>query len=153
MKVTRRNLSRTTALNLSCEFEMFLRKRGIVHQTSSVYYPRANGEIEWFNRTLKGTLLTASLEGKGWKEFTREFLQVYRSTPHWMTQHAPAELLHAQQMRTKLHISGLQVPQHPHPRRRQNIVDRVKHVQQRSKTYTDCKRGAKEVSFQQGSFV
>ncbi|KAL1256634.1 hypothetical protein QQF64_012179 [Cirrhinus molitorella] len=58
---------------MSCEFEMFLRKRGIVHQTSSVYYPRANGEIVRFNRTLKDTLLTASLEGKGWKEFTREF--------------------------------------------------------------------------------
>ncbi|KAL1269112.1 hypothetical protein QQF64_031401 [Cirrhinus molitorella] len=102
---------------MSCEFEMFLRNRGTVHRTSSVYYPRANGEIERFNRTLKDTLLTASLERKGWKEFTREFLQVYCYTPHSTTQRAPAELLHPRQLRTKPHISELHVLQHPHPRR------------------------------------
>lgn len=111
---------------MSCEFEMFLRNRGIEHRTSSVYYPHANGEVEPFNRTLKHTLLTASLEGKGWKEFTRQLLQEYRSTPHSTTQRAPAKLLHAKQMHTKLHISGLQIPQHLHPPRMQNIVDRVK---------------------------
>lgn len=138
---------------MSCEFEMFLQNRGIMHRTSSVYYPRANGEVERFNRTLKHALLTASLEGKGWKEFTREFLQAYRATPHSTTQRSPAELLHARPMRTKLHISGLQKLQHLQQPCAQNIVDRVKHMQKSSKTYTDRKRGATEVSFKQGSFV
>ncbi|KAI2648189.1 hypothetical protein H4Q32_018215 [Labeo rohita] len=124
---------------MSHEFEMFLRNRGIVHRTSFVYYPRANGEVEQFNHTLKHTLLTASLEGKGWKEFTRKFLQVYRSTPHSTTQCAPAELLHARQMRTKLHISGLQIPQHLHPPKMQNIVDREEsRIQEMANFDYDC---------------
>ena len=36
--------------------------RGIVHSKSSVYYPSANGGIERFNRSLKDSLHTASLE-------------------------------------------------------------------------------------------
>ncbi|KAF7651807.1 hypothetical protein LDENG_00105200 [Lucifuga dentata] len=79
---------------VSQEFETFLLDRGIVHRKSSVYYPRANGEIECFNRSLKDSLQTALLEGKQWKEFTRDFLHVYRATPHSTTQHSPAELLH-----------------------------------------------------------
>lgn len=77
---------------------MFLRNRGFMHLTSSAYYPRANGEAEPFNRTLKHALLTTSLEGKGWREFTREFLQAYHATPHSTTPRSPAELLHARQM-------------------------------------------------------
>ena len=60
---------------VSQEFEAFLQDRGILHRKSSVYYPRANGEIERWNRSLKDSLQTASLEGKQWKSFVIDFLQ------------------------------------------------------------------------------
>lgn len=45
----------------STEFEEFLKQREIVHLEASVYYPRANGEVEQFNRMLKDCLQTASI--------------------------------------------------------------------------------------------
>ena len=33
----------------SAEFKKFLKQREIVQLRTSVYYPRANGEVEWFN--------------------------------------------------------------------------------------------------------
>ncbi|KAK7909818.1 hypothetical protein WMY93_014502 [Mugilogobius chulae] len=38
---------------LSTEFAVFLKEHGIQHLRSSVYYPRANGEVERFNRCVK----------------------------------------------------------------------------------------------------
>ncbi|KAL1263297.1 hypothetical protein QQF64_006036 [Cirrhinus molitorella] len=86
----------------SHDFKLFLQRRGIIHRMSSLYYPRANGEVERFNRSLKDSLQTASLEGRGWKEFTKDFLQAYRATPHATTQCTPTELLHGRAMLTKL---------------------------------------------------
>ena len=55
-------------------------KTDISHRKSAVYYPQANGEIERFNRSLKESLLTATIEGKDWKTFTTVFLQTYWAT-------------------------------------------------------------------------
>lgn len=137
---------------VSQEFEAFLQDRGIVHRKSSVYYPRANGEIERFNRSLKDSLQTALLEGKQWKEFVTDFLQAYRSTPHSTTQHSPAELLHGRPMRTKLHVAGFQISQTT-PHSPECVAARVALKQSKSKLYTDHRRGAKSVSFPCGSYV
>ncbi|KAJ8364836.1 hypothetical protein SKAU_G00136670 [Synaphobranchus kaupii] len=137
---------------VSQEFDTFLQDRGIVHRKSSVYYPRANGEIERFNRSLKDSLQTALLEGKPWKEFTRDFLHVYRATAHSTTQRSPAELLHGRPMRTKLHVAGRPLPQSK-PLSSEQVAFRVGEKQKKSKAYTDHKRGAKGVFFQCGSYV
>ncbi|KAJ8375109.1 hypothetical protein SKAU_G00056890 [Synaphobranchus kaupii] len=137
---------------VSQEFDTFLQDRGIVHRKSSVYYPRANGEIECFNRSLKDSLQTALLEGKPWKEFTRDFLHVYRATAHSTTQRSPAELLHGRPMRTKLHVAGRPLPQSK-PLSSEQVAFRVGEKQKKSKAYTDHKRGAKGVFFQCGSYV
>lgn len=96
---------------VSQEFDTFLQERGIVHRKSSVYHPKANGEIAHFNRSLKESLQIALLERKPWKEFRRNFFHVYRDTPHSTTQHLPAELLHGQPMCTELHVAGRSLPQ------------------------------------------
>ena len=137
---------------VSREFETFLCDRGIVHRKSSVYYPRANGEIERFNRSLKDSLQTASLEGKPWKEFTREFLHVYRATPHSTTQLSPAELLHGRPMHTKLHVAGRPLPANKTLSSKQ-VALIVRETQKKSKAYTDRKRGARAVFFRCGSYV
>ncbi|KAF7645164.1 hypothetical protein LDENG_00209000 [Lucifuga dentata] len=137
---------------VSQEFETFLLDRGIVHRKSSVYYPRANGEIERFNHSLKDSLQTALLEGKQWKEFTRDFLHVYRATPHSTTQRSPVELMHGRHMRTKLHMAGRPLPKSKPLSSRQSAF-RVGEKQRKSKEYTDHKRGATGVSYQCGSYV
>ena len=49
-------------------FANFLREREIKHLHSSVYYPRANGAIERFNRVLKECLQTAVKMHRPWKQ-------------------------------------------------------------------------------------
>ncbi|KAK7877730.1 hypothetical protein WMY93_030544 [Mugilogobius chulae] len=70
---------------LSSEFAVFLKEHGIQHLRSSVYYPRANGEVERFNRCVKDCLQTASIQGEPWKSFLRTYLRDYRATPHSTT--------------------------------------------------------------------
>ncbi len=76
----------------SHNFKLFLQHRGIIHRTLSVYYPRANREVESFNRSLKNGLQTAALEGRGRKEFPKDFLQAYCAVPHATTPCTPTEL-------------------------------------------------------------
>lgn len=133
----------------SAEFTNFLKQRGIVHLKSSLYYPRANGEVERFNRVLKDCLQTASIQGTPWKPFTRSFLMDYRATPHSTTGVSPSQLLHGRQMRTKLQIMDM-----THVRVNENVVrERVKKIQEYSKQYTDRKRSAKKTSFNPGDQV
>lgn len=95
---------------VSAEFSDFLKWREITHLKSSVYYPRANGEVERFNRAIKDCLQTTSVHGHPWKSFLRTFLIEYRATPHSTTGVSPSELLHGQQMRTNLVVMDVPVP-------------------------------------------
>ncbi|XP_051784491.1 uncharacterized protein K02A2.6-like [Erpetoichthys calabaricus] len=135
----------------SSDFEAFLSDRDIIHTRSSVYYPQANGEIERFNRVLKDCLQTANIEGKPWKSFVTEFLQIYRATVHAVTQKSPAELLHGRPMITKLNIRDLL----PTSTLKQHITvaQHVQRKQEQMKKYTDIRRRAKSPSFTCGSFV
>lgn len=96
----------------SAEFK----ERQILHLRASVYYPQANGDIEWFKRVLKDCLHTISIQGTSWKSFICSFLMDCRATPHTTTRISPSCLLHGRQMRTKLQI--LKFCRHP---RRQNL--------------------------------
>lgn len=78
------------------EFSEFLRERDIHHFRSAVYHPRANGEVERFNRVLKDCLQTASIQGEPWKSFIQTFLMNYRSTPHATTGLIKHRALHPQ---------------------------------------------------------
>src|SRR4029434_3448022 len=124
---------------LSADFSDFLKKRGIQHMRSSVYYPRANGEVERFNRCVKDCLQTASIQGEPWKPFLRTYLMDYRATPHSTTGVSPSELLHGRRMRTKLQVIDMPVP----PSDRHAMRERVKDKQRKMKEYTDAKRHAK----------
>lgn len=133
----------------STEFKEFLKQRGIVHLRASVYYPRANGEVERFNRVLKDCLQTASIQGMPWKSFTRSFLMDYRATPHATTGVSPSCLLHGRQMRTKLEILDVV----PTPVNEGEVRERVKDKQEKSKRYTDVKRSVKHQHFCPGDQV
>ena len=134
---------------LSADFSDFLKKRGIQHMRSSVYYPRANGEVERFNRCVKDCLQTASIQGEPWKPFLRTYLMDYRATPHSTTGVSPSELLHGRRMRTQLQVIDMPVP----PSDRHAMRERVKDKQRKMKEYTDAKRHAKYTDLHPGDEV
>lgn len=136
---------------VSAEFEAFLADRNIKHCRSSVYYPQANGEIERFNRVFKDCLQTANIEGKPLKPFVTEFLHTYRATAHAVTSVSPSELLHGRPLNTKLHIRGLNSMRPCTDIT--NLQQNIQKKQEKSKQYTDKRRGAKPPNFQIGSAV
>ncbi len=137
----------------SHNFKLFLQHRGIIHRTLSVYYPRANREVESFNRSLKDGLQTAALEGRGWKEFPKDFLLAYCAVPHATTLCTPTELLHGRVMLNKLNIACLSLPPAGKRLTPHQLASYVREKQEKTKQYCDRKRCTKHVSFQCGSYV
>ena len=78
---------------ISAEFTQFLKSHNIHHHPVSSYWPRANGEVERFNRTLGKLLQCAKAEGKEWRNELDKFLLQYRTTPHPATGKSPANML------------------------------------------------------------
>lgn len=81
------------------KFAMFL---GFKHRKITPRWPRANGEVERFMKTLKKTYRTAIAEGKSWKQQLFRFLHNYRATPHTSTGVAPASALFRHPIRTRI---------------------------------------------------
>uniref|UniRef100_A0A3B5QD86 Integrase catalytic domain-containing protein n=1 Tax=Xiphophorus maculatus TaxID=8083 RepID=A0A3B5QD86_XIPMA len=134
---------------LSSSFADFLRERGISHLRTSVYHPQCNGAVERWNRVLKETILTAEHMQKDWKTTVTDFLQNYRATPHNTTGVSPSELLHNRKMKTKVNI----FPTSEKSRKCTTVQETVRQKQEKSKQYTDKRRGAKTPTFKPGDMV
>ncbi|XP_057698600.1 uncharacterized protein K02A2.6-like [Corythoichthys intestinalis] len=124
-------------------FANFLKEREIKHLRSSVYYPKANGAVERFNRVLKECIQTTERNRRPWKEAVTEFLHNYRATPHATTGVTPFELLRNRKMRTKLNI----LPTVNKNRIHEQVKETVKRKQNKMKEYTDKRIRATQPSF------
>ena len=82
--------------------ETFLKQKGIHHRKICPYWPRANGEVERFNRTLMKAIKAAHTDRKDWRKELPQFLLNYRATPHTTTGKTPAKLLMGREIRTKV---------------------------------------------------
>jgi hypothetical protein len=67
------------------EFNKFPKHLGFTHRKVTPYWPRANGEVERFMRTVKKVIKAAVMENKVWKQEMYKFLRNYRATPHTST--------------------------------------------------------------------
>ena len=133
---------------VSEEFESYLKERNIVHYRSSLYYPRANGEVERFNRTLKGVVKKAEVEHRPWKDSVVQFLHSYRATPHSVTGVSPSALLHGREMRTKLTLDcSLTLKSDL------DVDEQVRLKQEKMKQYADSRRAPIDRNFQTGDMV
>ena len=83
-------------------FSEFLIKRNIRHIHSPLYNPESNAVVERFNRTLSEQIELALIRRVPIHEHIRNFLHVYRSSPHSTTLQSPSSLLHGREMRTTL---------------------------------------------------
>ncbi|MCG8113721.1 MAG: RNase H-like domain-containing protein, partial [Candidatus Thiodiazotropha taylori] len=96
---------------VSAEMELFFKENGIKHSYSMPFFPRQNGEIERFNRSLKKCIQSAIAENKNWRTELQTFLLHYRATTHSTTNVSPAEALLNRPIRTKLpEVQQFKVP-------------------------------------------
>ena len=88
----------------SKEMLEFSTKYGYKHTHITPEWPRANGMVERFNRSMKEAIQAAHLEGKGIQEATDEFLEMYRASPHTATGISPFEAMHGgRKMKCRFH--------------------------------------------------
>ena len=86
----------------SKDFASFADDLGFKHRKVTPTWPRANGEVERFVRTVKKVIKTAKLERKNYKQELNRLLRNYCATPHSTTRVAPATALFGRPMKTKL---------------------------------------------------
>lgn len=84
------------------EFAKFAHALGFKHRKVTPLWPRANGEVERFVKTLKKCLKAAKVEGRNWRKELQAILRNYRTSPHQTTGVAPAVLLLKRPVRNKL---------------------------------------------------
>lgn len=84
------------------EFANFSQTLGFKHRKVTPLWPRANGEVERFMRTIKKTIEAAKVDHQPWKDVLCDLLRNYRATPHTSTGIPPATALFGRPMRTKL---------------------------------------------------
>lgn len=129
----------------SAEFEKFLEEYGINHETSTPYWPQANGEVERQNKTLLKAIRTAHVEGKDWRKELPKFLSAYRNTPHTVTGVAPNKLIFRYPVKTK-------IPSFPERDEEDiRVKDWIK--KKKEKEYADKSRNAKYSQVQVGDQV
>ncbi|XP_063360618.1 uncharacterized protein LOC134649717 [Cydia amplana] len=76
-------------------FKEFVSSHGIKHIENAVATPRANGQVERFNRTILNALSTSThgKDEKNWDEYVAEIQVGLNTTMHKTTQKTPSEFL------------------------------------------------------------
>ena len=87
----------------SHEMREFARRTGYHHKHITPEWPRANGTVERFNRTMKKAVQAAHIEGTKLRDAAQKFVGMYRATPHSATGKSPyAAMYGGRQMRMSL---------------------------------------------------
>ena len=79
---------------------------GIVHSTSALYQPKANGLVGRMNHTIKEGIELASLQHTDPVLATKERLFVYHTTLHSVIEKTSLELMRGRVAKTKLYTLG-----------------------------------------------
>lgn len=92
------------------EFTAWCKQLGIKHRKIMPLWPAANGQVEWFDKTLEKTIRIALVEGENWRSELFVFLMNYQNTPHFSTGVSPASLMMNRHIRTKIPCLDLSRP-------------------------------------------
>ena len=84
------------------KFATFAQVLGFQHRKVTPLWPRANGEVERFVKTLKKSIKPTKIEGKNWRKALQAFLHNFCTTPHTTTGIAPSVLLMKHALRNKI---------------------------------------------------
>nr|XP_034319592.1 uncharacterized protein K02A2.6-like [Crassostrea gigas] len=132
----------------SHEFNEFTKYMGFTHRKITPLWPRANGEVERFMRTIGKVVKTSHAESRNWKQDIFQFLRNYRATPHSTTKVPPAEALFGRNIKVRL-------PENPKTTkfRKTEMRRRDENQKQKMKHYADKKNNAKHSSLRKGDRV
>ena len=83
------------------EFKSFAKDLGFHHRKITPRWPRANGEVERFVRTVKKTVKIAKLKRRNRNQELNKFLRNCRATPHSTTRIPSATTLFGRQARNR----------------------------------------------------
>ena len=86
----------------SKELRRYARRQGFTLRHITPEWPRANGEVERFNRTMKEAVQKGSLENRTIRETAGSFMRSYRATPHTVTMVSPFEAMYQRRMKVDL---------------------------------------------------
>ncbi|XP_028413678.1 uncharacterized protein LOC114536535 [Dendronephthya gigantea] len=84
------------------EFAKFAQALGFKHRKVTLLWPRANGEVEKFVKTIKKYVKATKTEGKNGRKELQAFLRSYRTAPHATTGVAPSVMLMRRFVRSKI---------------------------------------------------
>jgi transposase InsO family protein len=83
-------------------FSDFARESGFRHKLITPRHPKAQGQVEGFNKLVNKIMTIARHDRTNPDEAIYDMLQAYRSTPHPATKVPPYQLLMNREVRTKL---------------------------------------------------
>ena len=89
---------------ISAEFSEFCKVNGIKHFRVAPYHPASNGLAEHMVQTFKQSMHRSNNDGIPFPQRIVNFLLMYRTTPHCITNIAPCELLMGRALRTRLDV-------------------------------------------------
>ena len=84
------------------QFQAFAEEMGFHHKRVTPIHPKAQGQVENFNKLINKTTKIACEEGIEIESAIYDMLQAYRQTPHPATKSTPYEVLMHRQVRTRL---------------------------------------------------
>ena len=136
----------------SADFAKFAKYLGFEHRKVTPLWPRANGEVERFMRTIGKAIRTAVVEKRNWRQELFTFLRNYRATPHTTTGLSPSELLNGRKLKT-----AFPVLEQSTSLSFQKAVDGAKSRDERQKEYiknrADMRNRAKTSDLEPGDVV
>ncbi len=130
----------------SSAFKSFAQTLGFQHRKITPRWPRANGEVERFVRTVKKVIKTANLEGKSWKQEMYRFLRNFRATPHTTTRVPPATALFNRAIKTKL-------PEFNEGQQEPTLEENDRNAKMKMKSYADAKAYVRPSTIKTGDTV
>ena len=119
-------------------FAEFAKESGFQHKRITPVHPKAQGQVEGFNKMINKTTTIATQDQIDPQEAIYDMLQAYRSTPHPATKMTPYQLLMNRAVRTRL----AHFPTETHCKDEQ-VRERDRTYKQKCKEYHDKRNNTK----------
>ena len=132
----------------SKEFQTLATEMGFSHKKITPKHPKAQGQVEGFNKLVNKIATIAKQEGIDVREATYDMLQTYRDTPHPATRKTPYELMMNREIRTKLEHFPSSIPTQD-----QEVRVNDRNYKERIKQYHDKRYRATELHLDIGQAV
>ena len=130
------------------DFKEFAAEMGFTHKKITPRHPKAQGQVEGFNKLMNKTATIARAEGIDLHEATYDMLQAYRETPDPATGNTPYHLLMNRAIRTRLDHYPTE-----RPSRDEEVRKRDSNYKEKLKSYHDRRHRAKKHKFKAGEAV